>query len=409
MLRASARASVRAVRAFHVTRVSNAASIFRMPAMSPTMTEGGIVSWKYKAGDAFTAGDVLLEVETDKATIDVEALDDGVMWEILRNDGDKGIPVGEPIAFFAEEGDDLATLEKPKDDQAPSSSASTSAPEPEQPAKKETKKEVKEESTSTSSNKDVFNTANPNQKLSPAVELLLHEHHISKEDAFSKIEASGPKGRILKGDVLAYLGEIKTESVSKIAEWIKSKEHMDLSNIILARPEESKKEGSVEEAVVAPPKPTNIVEFKLNKELNSKIEEAGEYPEVFRLLISLVENETYAARFPEYELSPTASPYVTTDLFDDLITPSVTEKRFEITDVKFDFFGGMKVGMTTSSVVEDDFLDIIGNTSEPGFITRGGNPTHVNIGLKLKINEKLPDAKEFVTLFEQNLREIIEA
>lgn len=51
--------------------------------MSPTMTEGGIASWKVKEGDAFTTGDVLVEIETDKATIDVEAQDDGVMAKII--------------------------------------------------------------------------------------------------------------------------------------------------------------------------------------------------------------------------------------------------------------------------------------------------------------------------------------
>lgn len=54
-----------------------------MPAMSPTMTEGGISSWKVKDGDKFAAGDVLLSISTDKAEIDVEAQDDGVMGKIL--------------------------------------------------------------------------------------------------------------------------------------------------------------------------------------------------------------------------------------------------------------------------------------------------------------------------------------
>ena len=61
--------------------------------------------------------------------------------------------------------------------------------------------------------------ANPNQKLSPAVELLLHENNISNEDAFAKIQASGPKGRILKGDVLAYLGKIDTGVVVELTEF----------------------------------------------------------------------------------------------------------------------------------------------------------------------------------------------
>lgn len=54
-----------------------------MPAMSPTMTEGAIVKWNYKVGEAFSAGDVLLGIETDKAAIEVEAQDDGIMGKIL--------------------------------------------------------------------------------------------------------------------------------------------------------------------------------------------------------------------------------------------------------------------------------------------------------------------------------------
>ena len=61
----------------------SALSKFAMPAMSPTMTEGGIASWKKKEGEAFAAGDVLVEIETDKATIDVEAQDDGVLAKII--------------------------------------------------------------------------------------------------------------------------------------------------------------------------------------------------------------------------------------------------------------------------------------------------------------------------------------
>ncbi|TRM59898.1 single hybrid motif-containing protein [Schizophyllum amplum] len=109
--------------------------------MSPTMTEGGIQSWKVKEGDSFAAGDVLLEIRTgtDKATIDVEAQEDGVMGKIIVNDGVKGIPVGKTIALLAEEGDDIANLEAPKEEDAPpapkdepsaKSSAASPAPPP---------------------------------------------------------------------------------------------------------------------------------------------------------------------------------------------------------------------------------------------------------------------------------------
>ncbi|KAJ8454476.1 hypothetical protein ONZ45_g19293 [Pleurotus djamor] len=95
-------------RRFHVSARRSALSQFNMPAMSPTMTEGGIASWKKKEGEAFAAGDVLLEIETDKATIDVEAQDDGIMAKIIVQDGSKGVKVGSPIAVLAEDGDDLA-------------------------------------------------------------------------------------------------------------------------------------------------------------------------------------------------------------------------------------------------------------------------------------------------------------
>lgn len=69
-------------RTFRSTPSSFAAQNFTMPAMSPTMTEGNIASWKVKEGDSFATGDVLLEIETDKAQMDVEAQDDGVMAKI---------------------------------------------------------------------------------------------------------------------------------------------------------------------------------------------------------------------------------------------------------------------------------------------------------------------------------------
>lgn len=66
----------------HSSPASLAAQNFNMPALSPTMTEGNIATWKIKEGDSFSAGDVLLEIETDKAQMDVEAQDDGILAKI---------------------------------------------------------------------------------------------------------------------------------------------------------------------------------------------------------------------------------------------------------------------------------------------------------------------------------------
>lgn len=147
-------------RQFHAQSTLLDAQVFKMPAMSPTMEEGGIVGWKVEPGQEFSAGDVLLEVETDKATIDVEAQDDGIMWEILKKDGANGIAVGEPIALLAEHGDDLSSLERPNLEQE------AAAPKGEQP-----KQEKPKEETNSDSTPQVVVA----QKVSPAQNLKHHQ------------------------------------------------------------------------------------------------------------------------------------------------------------------------------------------------------------------------------------------
>lgn len=81
-----------------------------MPALSPTMETGTIAAWKVKEGDEFGAGDSLAEIETDKATIDFEAQDDGVVAKILMPSGSADINVGVPIMVTVEETDDVAAF-----------------------------------------------------------------------------------------------------------------------------------------------------------------------------------------------------------------------------------------------------------------------------------------------------------
>ena len=81
-----------------------------MPALSPTMTEGTIAKWLKNVGDRIKSGDVLCEIETDKATMEVEAIDDGTMSEILVPEGTEGILVNAPIAIILEEGDDASAI-----------------------------------------------------------------------------------------------------------------------------------------------------------------------------------------------------------------------------------------------------------------------------------------------------------
>ena len=77
-----------------------------MPALSPTMEEGNLAKWLVKEGDEVTAGDVIAEIETDKATMEVEAVDEGTVAKILVAEGSEGIKVNSVIAILTEEGED---------------------------------------------------------------------------------------------------------------------------------------------------------------------------------------------------------------------------------------------------------------------------------------------------------------
>ncbi|KAK6389946.1 hypothetical protein LTR65_005997 [Meristemomyces frigidus] len=232
-----------------------------MPALSPTMTEGNIAGWRVKEGDSFSAGDVLLEIETDKATMDVEAQDDGVMVKVMQGDGSKAVKVGARIAVIAEAGDDASSIEIPKE------KASASAGEPvrkDRPTPQEETAGGIDTTESSPSAAEAPPSSKPNadaaaggaadttsgaQKaqsqggkarkqtypLYPSVEHLLHENGLSKEDA-DKIPASGPSGRLLKGDVLAYLGRISKDYPAQSSARLLKLSHLDLSNIQLAKP-----------------------------------------------------------------------------------------------------------------------------------------------------------------------------
>jgi len=168
------------------------------------MTEGGIASWKKKEGEAFSAGDVLLEIETDKATIDVEAQEDGVMGKIVAPDGTKNIPVGKTIALLAEEGDDISNLEVPADEtpSAPKAEAS-SAPPPAQSKPPSSLPDKQESAPSTPEHRTHVHPQG-NRPLFPSVLRLLTENGIENAD---KITGTGVRGMLTKGDVLAYLGK----------------------------------------------------------------------------------------------------------------------------------------------------------------------------------------------------------
>ncbi|UZK70119.1 pyruvate dehydrogenase complex E1 component subunit beta [Sphingomonas sp. S1-29] len=86
----------------------------KMPALSPTMEEGTLAKWLVKEGDAVKSGDILAEIETDKATMEFEAIDEGIVSQILVAEGTDGVKVGTVIAMIAEEGEDASAAPAPK-------------------------------------------------------------------------------------------------------------------------------------------------------------------------------------------------------------------------------------------------------------------------------------------------------
>jgi pyruvate dehydrogenase E2 component (dihydrolipoamide acetyltransferase) len=167
-----------------------------MPALSPTMEKGNLAKWLKKEGDKVKAGDVIAEIETDKATMEVEAVDEGTIAKIMVAEGTADVPVNQVIAVLAEEGEDAsaaanAAPSAPKAQSAPEKKSSTSeAPAPEaskQPAQAPAAKN--EQPKPNGSGERVFS--------SPLARRLAKEAGID----LSGVSGTGPRGRIIARDV----------------------------------------------------------------------------------------------------------------------------------------------------------------------------------------------------------------
>ncbi|MFZ5783912.1 MAG: pyruvate dehydrogenase complex dihydrolipoamide acetyltransferase [Pseudomonadota bacterium] len=171
-----------------------------MPALSPTMTEGKLAKWHVKEGDAVTAGQVICEIETDKATMEVEAVDEGKVGRIVVAEGTEGVKVNDVIAILLEEGE----KDVPKDAAAPSAAAPapaakpTAAPAPTEPAPKPAAPAAPPPAAAApAANKAT--DAGGRIFASPLARRIAAEKGLD----LSRIKGSGPHGRIVKVDVEA--------------------------------------------------------------------------------------------------------------------------------------------------------------------------------------------------------------
>jgi pyruvate dehydrogenase E2 component (dihydrolipoamide acetyltransferase) len=171
-----------------------------MPALSPTMTAGNIGAWQKKAGDAIAPGDVLVEIETDKAQMDFEFQEEGVLAKILKETGEKDIAVGNPIAILVDEGTDVSAFEgfTLKDAGGEASSAA--------PAKQESAKTESAPTPAPTPAPEPEETG-PSGKLETALEREPNISAAAKRLAIEKgvlvssLKGTGPSGKITEEDV----------------------------------------------------------------------------------------------------------------------------------------------------------------------------------------------------------------
>ena len=173
----------------------------KMPALSPTMEEGTLAKWMVKEGDVVTSGTLLAEIETDKATMEFEAIDEGTVAKIVVADGTDAVKVGDVIAILAEEGEDVAEAAKgggasakadqaetPKSDSSPTTSSGSTGGEG---TEKDPTPASAESATPTQTD------GGERVKASPLARRIAADTGVN----LATVTGSGPGGRIVKADV----------------------------------------------------------------------------------------------------------------------------------------------------------------------------------------------------------------
>ena len=176
-----------------------------MPALSPTMKEGNLAKWIKKEGDKIKAGEVIAEIETDKATMEVEAVDEGILGKIVISQGTENVAVNSLIALILNDGEDPKSLEnysvKNTVDTSPKVSQTTKT------------NDVVINNSINSDNKNnnslLGNSSNFDKvKASPLAKRIAKENNIS----ISQISGSGPHSRVIKDDVLFFMNNSSARS-----------------------------------------------------------------------------------------------------------------------------------------------------------------------------------------------------
>ncbi|MBB3879584.1 pyruvate dehydrogenase complex dihydrolipoamide acetyltransferase [Sphingomonas pseudosanguinis] len=177
----------------------------KMPALSPTMEEGTLAKWLVKEGDTVKSGDIMAEIETDKATMEFEAVDEGVIAKILVAEGTDNVKVGTVIAILAEEGEDASSVQAPTKSETPAP-ANPMPTDPTDPNKtgseakpaERTLTQAEDHGKPVDSGKQGGSSAGNGRAIaSPLARRIASQKGLD----LSALTGSGPNGRIVKADV----------------------------------------------------------------------------------------------------------------------------------------------------------------------------------------------------------------
>jgi pyruvate dehydrogenase E2 component (dihydrolipoamide acetyltransferase) len=170
-----------------------------MPQMGADMTEGTVVKWLKQVGDTIERGDIIAEIETDKATVELEAFESGQLLKLVAEEGDV-IPVGDVIAILGEAGEEVADGAKPASSEKRGRTRVAKAPE--KKAETPTEKEPEEDEGEDAEEREA-EPARERIRVSPVARRIADEHGVD----ISKLKGSGPDGRILRRDVESAISE----------------------------------------------------------------------------------------------------------------------------------------------------------------------------------------------------------
>ncbi|WEK47011.1 MAG: pyruvate dehydrogenase complex dihydrolipoamide acetyltransferase [Candidatus Andeanibacterium colombiense] len=170
----------------------------KMPALSPTMEEGTLSRWLVKVGDTVKSGDIMAEIETDKATMEFEAVDEGTIADIAVPEGTEGVKVGTVIATLAEDGEDVASVKPAAETGAPAKAGASG--DDTQPTAKPTEAPASagaQEKATPPPAPAAKSAAGERVLASPLAKRIAAEKGVD----LAAIQGSGPHGRIVKADV----------------------------------------------------------------------------------------------------------------------------------------------------------------------------------------------------------------